>query len=57
MKVGHVFHNMCKYLNSSIISGRGVVWTFYELVVLLTLLLYPCSAHTWETPGCHRVGK
>lgn len=57
MNIGHIFHSMCKYLNSSFIGSRGVIWTFYEVLLLLTLLLYPCTAHTWESPGCHRVGK
>lgn len=57
MSAGHFFRSMCKYLSCSVGRSKGLIWTFYELVLILTLVIYPCTAHTWESPGCHRVGE
>lgn len=38
-------------------QSRGLLLTVYTILVILTLCLYPCSAHTWESPGCHHVGR
>jgi hypothetical protein len=46
-----------KYLICSNNRYRKTLWNIYYTVLLLTILFYPCTAaHTWESPGCHKVG-
>lgn len=49
--------NFYKYLMCPNRKYRRTLWSIYQAILLLILLIYPCSAHTWESPGCHRVGK
>lgn len=49
--------SICKFLPSPQITYRGAVWTTYELLLLLTIFIYPCAAQSWEKSGCHLVGK
>ncbi|KAL4237927.1 G protein alpha-like subunit [Mactra antiquata] len=45
-----------KFISCPSITYRGALWSTYELILVLLILVYPCTAHTWERPGCHVVG-
>ena len=58
--------NICSYMfqkckifqHSNSSSIQQTLRTLYQILLLLILLTVPCScAHSWESPGCHRVGK
>ena len=49
----------CKiFQHSNSASIKQTIRTLYQILLLLILLTVPCSCdHTWEAPGCHRVGE